>query len=202
MENGNEAEQKRQLEFFDLAERFQGERDPDLAKNLGDQLGRMSSVVDAKNRRTCRGGWWPLMTDSVLEPFIRFRPDLVDVGRAASGKLQMVGRIPRPGRKLQGFTLPVGLYVAPQNVNGVGGARLVFSPGEPVEFVGQFLWYLDYARHGFLGEAPRWVSRLDASTEIKTLASEALRRQWRKFQRTLRHRLEESHNLRLRPGWL
>jgi hypothetical protein len=40
IENGIEAEQKRQQEFFDLAERFRGEKDPDVAKNLGDQLGR------------------------------------------------------------------------------------------------------------------------------------------------------------------
>jgi hypothetical protein len=41
IENGIEAEKRKQREFFDLAERFRNERDPDTAKRLGDQLGRM-----------------------------------------------------------------------------------------------------------------------------------------------------------------
>ena len=41
IENGIEAEKRKQLEFFDLAERFRSERDPEAAKRLGDQLGRM-----------------------------------------------------------------------------------------------------------------------------------------------------------------
>ena len=41
IENGIEAEKRRQREFFDLAERFRGEGDPEKAKRLGDQLGRM-----------------------------------------------------------------------------------------------------------------------------------------------------------------
>ena len=41
IENGIEAEQRKQQEFFDLAERFRNEADPDAAKRLGDQLGRM-----------------------------------------------------------------------------------------------------------------------------------------------------------------
>jgi hypothetical protein len=38
---GIEAEKRKQQEFFDLAERFRNERDPEAAKRLGDQLGRM-----------------------------------------------------------------------------------------------------------------------------------------------------------------
>ncbi len=41
IENGIEAEKRKQQEFFDLAERFRKERDPEEAKRLGDQLGRM-----------------------------------------------------------------------------------------------------------------------------------------------------------------
>ena len=41
IENGIETEKRKQQEFFDLAERFRNEKDPDIAKRLGDQLGRM-----------------------------------------------------------------------------------------------------------------------------------------------------------------
>jgi ribosomal protein L1 len=41
IENGIETEKRKQQEFFDLAERFRDEKDPDTAKRLGDQLGRM-----------------------------------------------------------------------------------------------------------------------------------------------------------------
>lgn len=41
IENGIEAEQRKQREFFDLAERFRNESDPEEARRLGDQLGRM-----------------------------------------------------------------------------------------------------------------------------------------------------------------
>jgi hypothetical protein len=41
IENGIEAEKRKQQEFFELAERFRGESDPEKAKRLGDQLGRM-----------------------------------------------------------------------------------------------------------------------------------------------------------------
>lgn len=41
IENGIEAEKRKQQEFYDLAERFRHESDPAAAKRLGDQLGRM-----------------------------------------------------------------------------------------------------------------------------------------------------------------
>jgi len=41
IENGIEAEKRKQQEFFELAERFRNENDPVAAKRLGDQLGRM-----------------------------------------------------------------------------------------------------------------------------------------------------------------
>lgn len=41
IENGIEAEKRKQQEFFDVAERFRGATDPDEVKRLGDQLGRM-----------------------------------------------------------------------------------------------------------------------------------------------------------------
>ena len=41
LENGIEAEKRKQQEFFDLAERFRKATDPEEVKRLGDQLGRM-----------------------------------------------------------------------------------------------------------------------------------------------------------------
>ena len=41
IENGIEAEKRKQQEFFELAERFRSATDPKEAKRLGDQLGRM-----------------------------------------------------------------------------------------------------------------------------------------------------------------
>jgi len=41
IENGIESEKRKQQEFFDLAERFRGASDPEEAKRLGDQMGRM-----------------------------------------------------------------------------------------------------------------------------------------------------------------
>src|SRR6266436_7108474 len=41
IENGIEAEKRKQQEFFDLAELFRNEKDPAAIKRLGDELGRM-----------------------------------------------------------------------------------------------------------------------------------------------------------------
>jgi hypothetical protein len=41
IENGIEADKRKQQEFFDLAERFRDATDPAEVKRLGDQLGRM-----------------------------------------------------------------------------------------------------------------------------------------------------------------
>ncbi len=41
IENGMQAEKRKQREFFDLAERFRNATDPEEAKRLGDQMGRM-----------------------------------------------------------------------------------------------------------------------------------------------------------------
>jgi hypothetical protein len=41
IENGIEAEQRKQQEFFELAEKFRNAADPAEAKRLGDELGRM-----------------------------------------------------------------------------------------------------------------------------------------------------------------
>ena len=41
IENGIEAEKRKQQEFFKLAERFRNAADPEEAKRLGDELGRM-----------------------------------------------------------------------------------------------------------------------------------------------------------------
>ena len=41
IENGLEAQQRKQQEFFDLAERFRAASDPKQAKRLGDELGRL-----------------------------------------------------------------------------------------------------------------------------------------------------------------
>jgi hypothetical protein len=41
IENGIEAEKRKQQEFFDLAERFRNATDPEEAKRLGDKLGQL-----------------------------------------------------------------------------------------------------------------------------------------------------------------
>jgi hypothetical protein len=41
IENGIDAEKRKQQEFFALAERFRNEPDQDAANRLGDELGRM-----------------------------------------------------------------------------------------------------------------------------------------------------------------
>lgn len=41
IENGIEIEGRQQQEFFELAERFREAKDPEIAKRLGDELGRM-----------------------------------------------------------------------------------------------------------------------------------------------------------------
>jgi hypothetical protein len=41
IENGIEAEKRKQQAFFELAEQFRGATDPDEAKRLGHQLGRL-----------------------------------------------------------------------------------------------------------------------------------------------------------------
>jgi class 3 adenylate cyclase len=41
IEDGMEAQKRKQQQFFELAERFRGTADPEEAKRLGDELGRM-----------------------------------------------------------------------------------------------------------------------------------------------------------------
>jgi hypothetical protein len=41
IENGIEAEKRKQQEFFELAEKFRSTDDPGEAKRLGDELGKM-----------------------------------------------------------------------------------------------------------------------------------------------------------------
>ena len=41
IENGMEAEKRKQRDFFELAEHFRGATDPEEVKKLGDQMGRM-----------------------------------------------------------------------------------------------------------------------------------------------------------------
>jgi len=41
IENGMQAEKRKQREFFDLAERFRAATDPKEVKRLGDRMGRM-----------------------------------------------------------------------------------------------------------------------------------------------------------------
>jgi hypothetical protein len=41
IENGLEAEKRKQQEFFELAERFRNATDPGEVQRLGDQMGRM-----------------------------------------------------------------------------------------------------------------------------------------------------------------
>ena len=41
IENGIEAEKRKQQEFFDLAQRFRAAEDPEEVKRLGDEMGQM-----------------------------------------------------------------------------------------------------------------------------------------------------------------
>ena len=41
IEDGMESQKRKQQQFFDLAERFRSAADPEEAKRLGDELGRM-----------------------------------------------------------------------------------------------------------------------------------------------------------------
>jgi hypothetical protein len=41
IENGIDAEKRKEQQFFALAERFRNEQDPEVAGRLGDELGRM-----------------------------------------------------------------------------------------------------------------------------------------------------------------
>ena len=41
IEDGMEAQKRKQQQFFELAERFRGASDPEEAKRLGNDLGRM-----------------------------------------------------------------------------------------------------------------------------------------------------------------
>ena len=41
IENGIDAEKRKQQQFFALAERFRNEQDPEAASRLGDELGKM-----------------------------------------------------------------------------------------------------------------------------------------------------------------
>lgn len=41
IEEGMEAQKRKQQQFFELAERFRGATDPEEAQRLGDELGRM-----------------------------------------------------------------------------------------------------------------------------------------------------------------
>jgi ribosomal protein L1 len=41
IENGIQAEKRKEQEFFDLAERFRSATDPEEVKRLGNQMGRM-----------------------------------------------------------------------------------------------------------------------------------------------------------------
>ena len=54
IENGIDAEVRKQEQFFALAERFRNEKDPESAKHLGDELGRIVFGADAENRANGR----------------------------------------------------------------------------------------------------------------------------------------------------
>jgi hypothetical protein len=58
-----------------------------------------------------------------------------------------VGGIPGSRGRLQGFALLVAPHIAPENIDDVAGAWLMFGAGHAVEFVGEFSWYFDDARH-------------------------------------------------------
>jgi hypothetical protein len=57
IENGIEAEKRKQQKFFELAEQFRNATDPEEAKRLGDELGRLvfgGSCPKSRNGIVCR----------------------------------------------------------------------------------------------------------------------------------------------------
>jgi hypothetical protein len=81
--------------------------------------------------------------------------DPVDVSCAALSQFRVRGRVPGPGRKPEGLALFVAPDVAPEEIDDIGGAWLMFGSGHAVELVGKFFWYLDGAWHGSLRRASR-----------------------------------------------
>ncbi len=57
IENGIDAERRKQQQFFALAERFRNEEDPEAAGRVGDELGRM--VFSGECRSSNAGTAWP-----------------------------------------------------------------------------------------------------------------------------------------------
>ncbi len=49
IEDGMEAQTRKQQQFYELAERFRGASDPEEARRLGDELGRMVFGVNAQD---------------------------------------------------------------------------------------------------------------------------------------------------------
>jgi hypothetical protein len=49
IENGIEAEKRKQQKFFEVAERFRNATDPEEARRLGDELGKMVFGDDAQD---------------------------------------------------------------------------------------------------------------------------------------------------------
>jgi len=72
-------------------------------------------------------------------------------------QVQGAPRDPRPRGKPEGFALFVKPDVAPEEIDDIGGARLVFGSGQTVEIVGKFFRYLDDDWHGFLGRRLDWL---------------------------------------------
>lgn len=81
--------------------------------------------------------------------------DLFNVCGAALSEFRVVGGIPGPCGKLQGFALFVAPHIAPQHIDDVSCAWLVFGTGQPNEFwassfgilttlgIGSCSWYHD-----------------------------------------------------------
>jgi len=104
-----------------------------------------------------------LFQDGLLETFIGFRADLIDVGRPTLCQFRVVGRIPGARGKLEGFALLVPADIPPENIDGVGRARFVFGSGQPVQLVSEFLGYLNDPWNRFLWVVPRLVSWIGTS---------------------------------------
>jgi len=85
--------------------------------------------------------------DSVVKSLIGFGPYPLNVSRTILGHFRVIGGIPYPSGKLQGFTLLISLHLAPKNINGINSSRLMLGPREPVEFVSEFRSYLNHPRH-------------------------------------------------------
>lgn len=68
----------------------------------------------------------------LLDSVHRVQTGFARRGRRRPGKFRVVGGVPRPSGKLQGFALPIAPHIAPKDSDNIGRPRFVLSSGQPV----------------------------------------------------------------------